>query len=126
MTEGQDSGRELGPVKFSRLARRGLMLGLSLPQVIVLGVGAVAIIGALYTAGGKGLLLVVPVIGVCAALVWVPVGGHKLIEWIPLAGHWALRAVLGQTVYRWRVTKPRPAGTLALPCASTSIPSRGP
>ena len=46
---------------------------------------------------------------------WVPVGGHKLIEWIPLAGHWALRAVLGQTVYRWRVTKPRPAGTLALP-----------
>lgn len=115
MAESKDAGRELGPVKFSRLARRGLMLGLSLPQVIVLGVGAVAIIGALYTAGGKGLLLVVPVIGVCAALVWVPVGGHKLIEWIPLAGHWALRAVLGQTVYRWRVTKPRPAGTLALP-----------
>ena len=115
MAERQDSGRELGPVKFSRLARRGLMLGLSLPQVIVLGVGAIAIVGALYTAGGKGLLLAVPVIGVCAALVWVPVGGHKLIEWIPLAGHGALRAALGQTVYRWRVTKPRPAGTLALP-----------
>jgi hypothetical protein len=115
MADRQDSGHELGPVKFSRLARRGLLLGLSLPQVIVLGVGAVAIIGALYTAGGKGLLFVFPVIGVCALLVWVPVGGHKLIEWIPLAGHWALRAAMGQTVYRWRVTKPRPAGTLALP-----------
>ncbi len=110
-----DDGRQLGPVKFSRLARRRLLLGLSLPQVLVLGVGAVAIVGALYTAGGKGLLLVVPVVGVCALVVWVPVGGHKAIEWIPLAGHWAFRAVAGQTVYRWRVTKPRPAGTLALP-----------
>ncbi len=110
-----DDGRQLGPVKFSRLARRGLLLGLSLPQVLVLGVGTVAVVGALYTAGGKGLLLVVPVVGVCALVVWVPVGGHKAIEWIPLAGHWAFRAVAGQTVYRWRVTKPRPAGTLALP-----------
>lgn len=70
MADHEDSGRELGPVKFSRLARRGLLLGLSLPQVIVLGVGAATIIGALYTAGGKGLLVAVPVIGVCALLVW--------------------------------------------------------
>lgn len=112
---GENSERGLAPVKFSRLTRRGLLLGLSLPQVIVLGLGAAALIGALYTTGGKGLLLAGPVCGVCALLVWVPIGGRKAIEWIPLAGHWALRAVLGQTVYRWRVTKPRPAGTLALP-----------
>jgi len=112
---GVNSERGLAPVKFSRLTRRGLLLGLSLPQVIVLGVGAAALIGALYTAGGKGLLLAAPVCGLCALLVWLPIAGRKAIEWIPLAGHWALRAVLGQTVYRWRVTKPRPAGTLALP-----------
>lgn len=111
----KDSERGLETVKFSRLTRRGLLMGLSLPQVIVLGVGAAALVGALYLAGGKGLLLAGPVCGVCALLVWVPIGGRKAIEWIPLAGHWALRAFLGQTVYRWRVTKPRPAGTLALP-----------
>jgi hypothetical protein len=112
---GENTERGLAPVKFSRLTRRGLLLGLSLPQVVVLGVGAAALIGALYTTGGKGLLLAGPVCAVCALLVWVPIAGRKAIEWIPLAGHWALRFFLGQTVYRWRVTKPRPAGTLALP-----------
>ena len=96
---GEDSDRGLAPVKFSRLTRRGLLLGLSLPQVIVLGLGAVALIGALYLAGGKGLLLAAPVCGVCALLVWVPIGGRKAIEWIPLAGHWAIRAFLGQTLW---------------------------
>ena len=112
---GENPDRGLAPVKFSRLTRRGLLLGLSLSQVIVLGLGAAALVGALYTAGGKGLLLAGPVCGFCALLVWVPIGGRKAIEWVPLAGHWALRFFLGQTVYRWRVTKPRPAGTLALP-----------
>ncbi|NHN55855.1 PrgI family protein [Calidifontibacter sp. DB0510] len=115
MAGEQNPDRGLAPVKFSRLTRRGLLLGLSLPQVIVLGLGAAALIGALYTAGGQGLLLAGPVCGLCALLVWVPISGRKAIEWISLAGHWALRVVLGQTVYRWRVTKPRPAGTLALP-----------
>jgi hypothetical protein len=115
MASDQKPERGLAPVKFSRLTRRGLLLGLSLSQVIVLGLGAAALIGALYVAGGQGLLLAGPVCAVCALLVWVPIGGRKAIEWIPLAGHWALRVFLGQTVYRWRVTKPRPAGTLALP-----------
>ena len=110
-----DDGRQLTAVKFSRLARRGLLLGLSLAQVIVLGVGASTLIGALYTAGGTGLLLVVPACGLCAVLVWAPVSGRKAIEWLPLAGHWASRTTAGQTVYRSRITKPRPAGTLALP-----------
>ncbi len=110
-----DDARRLMAVKFSRLARRGLLLGLDLAQVIVLGFALAMLIGALYTARGEGLLLVVPVCGVCAALVWVPVGGRKLIEWLPLAGHWAWRTAAEQTVYRSRPTRPRPAGTLALP-----------
>lgn len=110
-----DGGRKLMAVKFSRLARRGLLLGLDLAQVIVLGFALTTLIGALYTARGEGLLLAAPVCGLSAVLVWVPVGGRKLIEWLPLAGHWAWRTTAGQTVYRSRVTKPRPAGTLALP-----------
>lgn len=106
---------ELEAVRFSRLARRGLLLGLDLSQVIVLAFAAVTLIGALYSAGGAGLLLAIPICACCAALVWMPIGGRKLIEWLPLSAHWALRSACGQTVYRSPVASPRPAGTLALP-----------
>jgi hypothetical protein len=109
-----DDGGPLRPVKFSRLSRRGLLLGLSVAQVAVLGVAAAVVIAALYTAGAVGLLLAVPVCGLCAMLVWLPIGGRKAIEWVPLVGHWAARCAAGQTEYRLR-SKPRPAGTLALP-----------
>ncbi|MHB1808116.1 MAG: SCO6880 family protein [Solirubrobacteraceae bacterium] len=110
-----DEWRGLSPVRFSRLSRRGLLLGLSVVQVAVLAFAIVVTVGLLYSAGGGGLLLAVPVCGVCAGLVWVPVGGRKAIEWLPLAGHWGLRSAAGQTMYRRRVGEPRPAGTLALP-----------
>src|SRR5699024_5153938 len=50
-----------------------------------------------------------------AALTWVPVVGRKLIEWVPIAARWAWRSTGGQLIYRRRIIKPRPAGTLALP-----------
>lgn len=106
---------QLSPVTFSRLTRRGLLLGLSLPELIVLAVGVIAMTGALYAMGGRGLLVSLPFCGLCAGLVWTPIARRKPVEWIPLAGHWVWRVVAGQTVYRWRATKPRPAGTLALP-----------
>lgn len=114
MSSDQEGG-QLSPVKFSRLARRGVLLGLSGVQVSVLGVAVLMAIVGLYTAGGQGLLLAVPVCGVCALLVWLPVGGRSAIEWLPLAAHWATRSAAGQTVYHARVVAPRPAGTLALP-----------
>ena len=42
----------LTPVKFSRLTRRGLILGLSLSQVIALAIAGLAFIGSLYAGGG--------------------------------------------------------------------------
>ncbi len=38
-----------------------------------------------------------------------------MIEWVPVLARWAARTYLGQLVYRRRVIKPRPAGTLSLP-----------
>ena len=46
---------------------------------------------------------------------WTPVGGRKLIEWVPVTFRWVARTQKRQTVFRRRVVKPRPAGTLALP-----------
>ncbi len=43
---------ELVPVKFSRLTRRGVLLGLSLTQLITLAIGGATLIGAFYAGGG--------------------------------------------------------------------------
>lgn len=63
---------ELSPVKFSRLTTRGIILGLSLPQVIALATGAVVFIAALYT-GGLAALYTAPVwlsAAVLAVVAW--------------------------------------------------------
>ena len=113
----QAPGREydLAPVKFSRLARRGVLLGLSGSQLVVLGVGAIALVFSLYVGGGATLLYAMPVLLVCAALAWVSIGGRKLIEWLPVVTRWLWRSTGGQLLFRRRIVKPRPTGTLALP-----------
>lgn len=105
----------LRAVQFSRLTRRGILIGLSLPQLIVLAIGVLSIVGALYAGGGILLAWTAPVWVLCAALAWTPAGGRKLIEWAPVTVRWVLRTAARQTVFRRRVVKPRPAGTLALP-----------
>ncbi|MCL2464720.1 MAG: type VII secretion protein EccE [Micrococcales bacterium] len=105
----------LSPVKFSRLAKRGLLLGLSGAQLGCLGIAAIALVTALCIGGSIPLAV--------SALIWlpalvlalVPVQGRKLIEWAPIAWHWAARTYQGQTVFKKNLAKPRPAGTLALP-----------
>ncbi|MDJ1372793.1 hypothetical protein C7K25_15775, partial [Gulosibacter molinativorax] len=113
----QQSTVEFGlrAVQFSRLTRRGILLGLSLPQLIVLAVGVLSIVGALYAGGGILLTWTAPIWLLSAALAWTPVGGRKLIEWVPVTFRWVARTQARQTVFRRRIVKPRPAGTLALP-----------
>lgn len=114
-TDPEVSAYPLRPVQFSRLTKRGIMLGLSLPQLVVLGLAVLLVVAGLYLAGGKGLLFTCPVWAICALLAAIPAGGRKLIEWLPIVGRWVSRTYLAQLVYRRRVIKPRPAGTLALP-----------
>ena len=106
---------DLAPIKFSRLTRRGVILGLSAAQLVVVGIGAASLVFSLYAGDGSALVVSMPVILVCAALAWVGVGGRKLIEWLPITARWLWRSTGGQLIYRRRIVKPRPAGTLALP-----------
>ena len=106
---------DLSPVKFSRLSRRGVLLGLSGAQLVVVSIGAVVLVFALYVAGGSSLVVVSPLLALCATLAWVGVAGRKLIEWLPIVTHWLWRSTAGQLQFRRRIVKPRPAGTLALP-----------
>ncbi|GAT74063.1 integral membrane protein [Microbacterium sp. HM58-2] len=114
-TSSRRNGTELVPVKFSRLARRGIILGLSLSQLICLGTGGVVLVAALYAGAGNRLAYTAPIWVTSAVLAWMPIARRPAVEWLPLVTHWTWRAAGGQLAYRRRITRPRPAGTLALP-----------
>src|SRR5699024_12719114 len=48
----RSSAGELVPVKFSRLSRRGVLLGLCPSQIVTLAVGVLTVVCALYAGGG--------------------------------------------------------------------------
>ncbi len=106
---------ELTPVKFSRLTRRGVLLGLSVSQLVVLSIGVLSIVWAFYAGGGMLIAVTAPVWLFAAALAWIPVARRPLVEWIPVAFWWFWKITGGQMLYRRRIVAPRPAGTLALP-----------
>lgn len=114
-TDSSRAEYQLTPVQFSRLARRGILLRLSLPQVIALAIGTMTIVIALYSAGATGVGWTSPIWGIAAASAAIPIGGRKIVEWLPVCSRWVWRAALGQLTYRRNLVRPRPVGTLALP-----------
>lgn len=106
---------DLAPVKFSRLSRRGVLLGLSAGQLTTLSFAAVTLVVALYAGSTAALAVAVPIIGVCAALSFLKVGGRPMVSWLPIGTAWLRRSATGQLAYRRNIACPRPVGTLALP-----------
>ena len=106
---------ELVAVKFSRLTRRVLLLGLSLTQLITLAIGGATLIGAFYAGGGMLLAYTAPIWVLAAALTWIPIAGRPMVEWLPIACWWLWRTTGGQLLFPRRIVVPRPFGTLALP-----------
>ncbi|GAA4353351.1 SCO6880 family protein [Microbacterium rhizosphaerae] len=116
MTRPDTSSRfELSPVQFSRLARRGVLLGLSLPQLVAVSIAVLTTVIALYSSGASGVAWTTPIWGLAVLLASVGIGGRKLVEWSPVLCRWGSRAIFRQLAFRKRVERPRPAGTLALP-----------
>lgn len=108
-------GTELVPVKFSRLTRRGVLLGLSVSQLVTLGIALASLVFAVYAGGGLLLAYTAPVWASCLALTWIPVAGRPVVEWLPVGFWWMWKLTGAQMLYRRRIVTPRPEGTLALP-----------
>lgn len=118
---GSSSNFELSPVQFSRLTRRGILLGLSLPQLVAVSTALMTVVIALYTFGASGILWTTPIWMSAVVLASVTVGGRKLVEWTPVLCRWGARIARGQLTFRKRPDRARPAGTLALPGDAASL-----
>ncbi|TFD19212.1 SCO6880 family protein [Cryobacterium sp. TMS1-13-1] len=114
-TDTNRADYRLAPVQFSRLTKRGILLGLSAPQLVALSLGTLTIVAALYTAGAAGVAWTSPIWGTAAVIAGIPVGGRKIVEWMPVVTRWAWRSGHEQLTYRRRIIRPRPVGTLSLP-----------
>ncbi len=116
MPDSRTSGEfSLEPVRFSRLSRRGVLLSLSGLQLTSAGIAVIAFVGTLYSVGAEALPWTSPIWGGGLAITWARVAGRPVVEWIPLVITWVLRQAGGQTVFKAKISRPRPAGTLALP-----------
>lgn len=112
---------DLAPVQFSRLTRRGILLGLSVPQLVSLSTSTLVLVTALYAAGASGVAWSSPIWGTAAIIAGVPIDGRKIVEWVPIVGRWMWRAAYKQLTYRRHIVRPRPVGTLSLPGDASAL-----
>ena len=108
-------------VRFGRLPRRGLILGLSTPRVACIAGAAATIIPALMWMGAAGVLVSTPLWLTFLALAFAPWNGGPAIETLPTAAQFVTRRATSQTRFLARPDTPRPAGTLALPGDTTAL-----
>ncbi|MFB8039809.1 SCO6880 family protein [Streptomyces hydrogenans] len=109
-------------VKFPTRSRRGILLGLTLPQLVLVSSTLAVLLATVVTAGLLGAVVLAPLWLTTAVLVGVRRDGRPLIDWAPLAGRFAHRRRTGQTLWRARpVSRPRVEGLLHLPGTAASL-----
>jgi hypothetical protein len=102
-------------VRFGRLPRRGLLLGLSSSRIACLCVAVLIFVPSIFVGSSTGAGLTAPLWAGLIALAFVRWHGRPAVETLPTAGHFIARKLNGQTKFRTRPSSPRPGGTLALP-----------
>lgn len=100
---------------FGRLERRGILLGLSAAQLVVVGVATAVAVAALYSAGSGGLLVSAPLWVVLLVVGTVTVGGRPLVGWLPLITAWRSRHLFGTTCVARSTRVEHQPRTLTLP-----------
>ncbi|MFJ7278313.1 SCO6880 family protein [Kitasatospora sp. NPDC098663] len=109
-------------VKFPSRSRRGILLGLSLPQLVLTAIGAAVLLAVLMTLGIVGAVLLTPLWALMAFVVVVRIRGRSLADWAPIATRYWLRRTRGQLVWLARPSaRPRVEGLLHLPGTAASL-----
>src|SRR5690625_7284937 len=71
---------ELSAVKFSRLTGRGILLGLSLPQLITLAIGILSVVAVVYAGGGLLIADAAAIWLLADVRAWVTARGRQIVE----------------------------------------------
>lgn len=109
-------------VKFPHRSRRGILLGLSFPQLVLVSGTLALLLMTVVSTGLLGVLALTPLWAASGALVAIRRHGRSLIDWAPIVTRYALRRRTSQTLWRARpVTRPRQDGVLHLPGSAASL-----
>lgn len=102
-------------MRFGRLERRGVLLGLSMGQVSLVSVGVVILVLAEYGSAMAGVLITAPLWAAFFVVGLVSVRGRALVSWLPVVGHWMLRRMLRRTQWLSRPLQPDRGGSVSIP-----------
>jgi hypothetical protein len=102
-------------VRFGRLERRGVLLGLDVGQLTLLAVALVVLVVAEYGAGALGVAVTAPVWGALASVALVSVAGRPVTKWLPIVGQWMVRRAFRATRYVARPLREPRSESLSLP-----------
>ncbi|WTD07429.1 hypothetical protein OH717_26635 [Streptomyces albidoflavus] len=109
-------------VKFPHRSRRGILLGLSLPQLILVSCTLALLLLTVISAGLLGVIALTPLWVTSGALVAIRRHGRSLIDWAPIVTRYAHRRRTGQNLWLARpVSRPRQDGVLHLPGSAASL-----
>ncbi|KUL53191.1 SCO6880 family protein [Streptomyces sp. NRRL S-1521] len=109
-------------VKFPHRSRRGILLGLSLSQLVLVSCMLALLLMTVISAGLLGVIVLAPLWAASGALVAIRRHGRSLIDWAPIVARYAHRRRTGQTLWLARpITRPRQDGILHLPGTAASL-----
>ncbi|MEU2874101.1 SCO6880 family protein [Streptomyces olivoreticuli] len=109
-------------VKFPHRSRRGILLGLSLPQLVLVSCALALLLVTVVSTGIVGAVALAPLWAAVAAMVTIRRHGRSLIDWAPIVVRYAHRRRTGQTMWLARpVSRPRQDGLLHLPGTTASL-----
>jgi hypothetical protein len=109
-------------VKFPHRSRRGILLGLTAPQLLGATASGLLLLAVLLTRGVVGALELLPLWAAFAALTFVRARGRSLADWTPVVTRYALRRARGQLLWLARPSdRPVREGLLHLPGTAASL-----
>lgn len=109
-------------VKFPHRSRRGILLGLTAPQLVVASLAGLLLLAVILARGVIGALELIPVWAAIALLVVFRHRGRSLADWAPIVTRYVVRRFRRQLVWLTRPSsRPVREGLLHLPGTAASL-----